>query len=268
MTSTRTRIAALLVALTAGAAHGQEMDPTQFVQAPGKVPLGADVKVGWMAERTTQAGGQTMVESYAVVGEEGDSWRVESSSPVISAMAASFPQLEGSLLALTVRKSDGVVTKAVLQKPGEAGKPVKVSEAPDMTPPTEGEGTAEEVTVGAGTFASKKYSNEGTTAWVGTDGDTKGVLLKVAGEGQEFELDAAPKKATVDVGGTQVSTTETSYTNGMKMTVTDHPVIAGIFGSGLKADEKPVGLFSMEMEGMSMTVTRVATDASARLTWE
>ena len=79
---------------------------------------------------------------------------------------------------------------------------------------------------------------------------------------------AAPKKATVDLGGTQVSTTETSYTNGMKMTVTDHPVIAGIFGSGLKADEKPVGLFGMQMEGMSMTVTRVATDASARLTWE
>lgn len=267
MTSARMLIATALLALTVGTARAQDMDPTEFVQAPGKVPLGPDVKVGWMAERTTQASGQTMVESYAIVGEDGDSWRVESSSPVISAMASSFPQLQGALLALTVRKSDGVVTKALLQKPGEAGKPVKITEAADMTPPTAAEGAPEQVTIGAGTFASKKHTQGGTSAWVGTEGDTKGVLLKVEGD-QTFELTEAPKKATVDLNGTQVETIEASYTNGMKMTLTPHPVIAQIFGSGLKDGEQPVGLFGMEVNGMSMTVTAVKTDAAARLTWE
>jgi hypothetical protein len=227
-----------------------------------------DAKVGWMAERTTEANGQKLVESYAVVADAGDSWKIESKSPTIDAMAASFPELKGALMGLTVRKADGVVTKAVMGKPGEAGKEIKIAaagEAPATTAPT---GTPDRVTIGIGTFDATKHTSGETTTWVGSSGDTNGVLLKSQGGGQDYELTAAPKQDTKDVGGVSVSTTELAYSNGMKLWMTDNEIIGCIFGGGATPDGKRVGLFRSEAGGAVTEVTGLKTDAQPELKWE
>ena len=76
-----------------GNGGGGGMDPLSFVNAPGNVMLCPDAKVGYMAEQTAESGGQKSVTSYAIVGESGDSFLVESVSPAITAMAGSFPDL-------------------------------------------------------------------------------------------------------------------------------------------------------------------------------
>ncbi|MBX3467662.1 MAG: hypothetical protein KF878_12325 [Planctomycetes bacterium] len=277
---------ALLVVLTAGCAlfnppatedqgggggeqqqaQGGGMDPTQFVQAPGRVPVASDAKLGWMAERTTQASGQTLVESYALVGEDGDAWLVESKSPTIDAMAASFPDLKGALLGLTVRKADGVVTKAVLGKPGEAGKEVKIAPAGDAAG-APAEGTADRVSIGLGTFDATKHTHGEVTTWVGSAGATQGVLLKSQGSGQDYELAEMPSKATKDVNGVSVNVTGLSYTNGLKLWMTDHQIIAAILGGGADASGKRVGMYRMESGGTVTEVTGLATDAKPQLKW-
>lgn len=247
---------------------GAQVDATQYVQAPGRLMVAPDAKIGWMAERTTQASGQTLVESYAIVGEAGDSWLIESKSPTIDAMAGSFPDLKGSLMGLTVRKSDGVVTKAVIGKPGEAGKEIKISPAGDVATTAAPAGTPDRVTIKLGTFDAMKNETSGITTWVGTSGETKGVLLKSAGNGQDYELAELPTTETKDVGGVSVSVTGLSYTNGMKLWMTDNQVIAGLFGGGAGADGKRTGMYRMESGGTTTEVTSVKTDAAPQLKWE
>lgn len=243
-------------------------DATQYVQAPGRVMIGPDAKVGWMAERTTQASGQTLVESYAIVGEAGDSWKVESKSPTIDALAGSFPDLKGSLLGLVVRKADGVVTKAVIGKPGEAGKEIKISPAGDAPATTAPTGTPDRVTIKLGTFDAMKNETSGITTWVGTSGETKGILLKSAGMNQDYELAEMPKTETKDVGGVSVTTTGTSYTNGMKLWMTENEIIAGVFGAAAGEGGKRSALYRMESGGTTQEVTAVKTDAAPQLKWE
>lgn len=279
---------ALLVALTSGCelfapkpeenqnqgggdqaqSQGGGVDPTTFVQAPGRVPVCPDAKVGWMAQRTTEASGQKLVESYAIVADAGDSWKIESQSPTIDAMAASFPDLKGALMGLTVRKSDGVVTKAVMGKPGEAGKEIKIAAAGDVAATTAPEGTADRVTIGIGTFDAMKHTSGDVTTWVGTSGETNGVLLKSQGGPQDYELSAMPKNDTKDVGGVSVQTTELAYSNGMKLWMTDNEIIACVFGGGATADGKRAGLFRSESGGAIIEVTGLKTDAQPQLKWE
>lgn len=243
-------------------------DATQFVQAPGRLTISPDAKVGWMAERTTQASGTTLVESYAIVGEAGDSWKVESKSPTIDAMAGSFPDLKGSLMGLVVRKADGVVTKAVIGKPGEAGKEIKISPAGDAPATTAPAGTPDRVTINLGTFDAMKNETSGITTWVGTSGETKNVLLKSAGNGQDYELEALPKTESKDVGGVSVNVVGTSYTNGMKQWMTDNEIIAGVFGMGAGEGGKRTAMYRFESGGTTQEVTSVKTDAAPQLKWE
>ncbi len=249
-------------------AQGGGVDPTTFVNAPGRVPVCPDAKVGWMAERTIDAGGQKLVESYAVVADAGDSWKIESQSPTIGAMAASFPELKGALLGLTVRKADGVVTKAVMGKPGEAGKEIKIAAAGEAPATTEQTGTPDRVTIGIGTFDAMKFTSGETTTWTGSSGETNGVLLKSQGGGQDYELSAMPKKDTKDVGGVSVATTELVYSNDMKMWLTDNEIVGCVFGGGKTPDGKRVGLFRSESGGAVTEVTGLKTDAKPELKWE
>lgn len=279
---------ALLVALTAGCglfapkpeenqqeqggeqpqAQGGGVDPTTFVQAPGRVTVCPDAKVGWMAEKTIEQSGQKLVESYAIVADAGDSWKIESQSPTVSAMAAQFPELQGQLMGLTVRKADGVVTRAVLGKPGEAGKEIQVAVAPDAQPASAPEGTPDRVTIGIGTFDAMKFTSGETTTWSGTSGETAGVLLKSQGGNQDYELTALPKKDTKDVGGVSVETTELAYSNGMKMWLTNNEIITCIFGGGASAEGKRTGMFRQESGGSTIAVTALKTDAAPQLKWE
>ncbi|MCO5169162.1 MAG: hypothetical protein M9894_22695 [Planctomycetes bacterium] len=277
---------ALLVALTAGCAllnpppsnddqgGGEQqqqaqggVDATQFVQAPGRVPVASEARVGWMAERTTQASGQTLVESYALVGESGDAWLVESKSPTIDAMAASFPDLKGALLGLTVRKSDGVVTKAVMGKPGEDVKEIKIAPAGDAVVAPKDEGTADRVSIGLGTFDAMKHTHGEISTWVGSAGETEGVLLKSQGGGQDYELAEMPTKETKDVGGVSVSVTGLSFTNGMKLWMTDNEIIAALLGAGADAKGKRVGVYRTESGGNVTEVTGLGTEAKPQLKW-
>lgn len=278
---------ALLVALTSGCellapkpeedpqaqggeqpqAQGGGIDPTTFVQALGRVSVCADAKVGWMAQRTTDANGQKSVESYAIVGEAGDSWLVESESPTIGALAAQFPELKGSIMGLTVRKADGVVTKAVLGKPGEAGKEIKIMPVGD-TSTAAPEGTPDRVTIGIGTFDATKVTSGDVSTWTGTSGEVEGVLLKLQGSGQDYELSALPAKETKDVGGVSVETTALAYSNGLKIWTTDNEIIACIFGGASSSSGKRVGTFRTESGGTVTEITRLATDAAPQLKWE
>jgi hypothetical protein len=243
------------------------MDPTQFVQAPGRIGISQDGKVGWMAGRKISGNNQNLNESYAIVGEAGDSFQVEAQTPTIDAMAASMPAVKGMIMGLTVRKADGVVTKAVLGKPGEAGKEIKIVAAGEAPAATAPQGTDERVTIGIGTFDAKKMTSSGTTTWVGTSGDVQNVLLKSSGNGQDYELAEMPKKETKDVNGVSVQVTSLSYSNGMKMSMTDNQVIACFFPGGVGADGKKLGMFRLESGGSVMEVNAVKTDAAAQLKW-
>lgn len=246
------------------------IDPTQFVEAPARLPLCADARVGWLVERTTRAGGTTLVESHAIVGDQGDAWLVESRTLAAEAMSASYPELRGLLLGMTVRKSDGTVTKAVLGKAGDAGKPVKIGagaqghEAPPEPAP-------DRVSIGAlGTHealktTSKTATGEATT-WVGTAGDYRGVLLKSQGPNADYELTAAPTREAKDVGGVSVPTLAVTYSNGMKMWFTTHEVVACVTGVP-GPDGRRMALFRTEMSGSVTEVTAIRTDAAPQLKW-
>jgi hypothetical protein len=252
-------------------AQGSGIDPTQFVEAPAKLPICADAKVGWMVERTTRAGGTTLVESHAIVGDKGDSWLVESRTLAAEAMSASYPELEGLLLGLTVRKSDGTVTKAVLGKAGEPGKPVKIGAGAQggEAPP---EPVAERVAIGAlGTHEAMKTTAKTATGevttWVGTAGDYKGLLLKSQGPNADYELTGAPTREAKDVGGVSVPTLSVTYSNGMKLWLTGHDVVACVTGAA-GPDGKRIAPFRTEAAGSVTEVTAIRTDAAPQLVWQ
>jgi hypothetical protein len=250
-----------------GGKAGGGMDPFQFVKAPGRIDIGPDVKVGQMVQRTSNFGTPS-VESYAVVGEDGDAWRIEAQSATIAAMEASFPELKGAIMGLTVKKSDGTVTKAVAGKPGEAGKPIEIMAAQAPAPATQPAGTPENVKIGIGAFDAKKYVQSGVTSWVGTAGDTNGVLIKMDGGTTEtrYELAEAPKMQEVDVGGHKVKTRYTAYTNGTKIWSTEDPIICGLFGA-TSTDGKRYGTYKMEMPSGKIEITAIKTDAAPQLKW-
>lgn len=253
---------------TGGQGGGGGMDPLTFVNAPGNVWLGPDAKVGMMGEQSTEAGGTTSVMSYAIVGESGDSWLVESVHPSITAMAGSFPDLKGMILGLTVKKADGVVTKAVAGKPGEAGKDVKIGPAAAAQTAVAPKGTPDKCTIGIGTFDAVKYENSGVSTWVGTSGAVKDTMLKMDGA-NGFELAEEPKDEDLDIGGTKVKCHYTAYTNGMKTWTTEDPLAATIFGGAAAATDghKRMAVAKTEGKDYKMAITALKTDAKPQLKW-
>jgi hypothetical protein len=276
---------ALLVAATAGCGlfnskpadegkHGDggqptpqsnDVDPSTLDLAPTKLPICADAKVGWLVERTTDLGGMTLTERYAVVGDTGDSWRVEARNQALEAMTVSYQNLQGMLLGLTVKKSDGTVTKAVIGKPGEPGKPARFAasssgqtEAPQSAP--------DRVSIGAlGTREAIKTTHPGgLVTWTGTTGDYKGLLLKSQGPGADYELTAPPTKDSADVGGVSVSFVAASYSNGWQQAFTTHEVVACLTGT---RTPDGVALFRAEIAGTRTAVTAIKADAKPQLAW-
>lgn len=263
MTRALTPMLALLVALPALA---QEIDPKTFVNAPSRLLLSPDAKVGYWAERVVTAGEQTFVERTAIVGETADAWLVESSSPAVTALVPSFPALEGSLFALTVRKADGEVTQAGLAKPGQTPVDVAIAPAAGPLPPAEPEGAPERVKLALGEFDAKRVEANQVVSWVGTAGDTKDVLLKVAGgpEGFEgFELAALPTTEQRQLSGASIETRLVTYTNGMTLWMTSHPVVCALMGDG-KGKHAVLRMVTGET---SLEVRGAGTDAKRQLTW-
>lgn len=259
MRSTRPLFAALLLSLGGSLAPGQ--DPAAVhITAPAKLWLLAEVKVGWLAEKTTRVSGRVEVERYAIVGEEEGCWRVEAWCPELSTVARHDPSLQGRLLGLTVRKADGIVISAVLGRPGEAGAPVRISSVvpgPPMDSPPQG--VPDPVTIAGGEYAAIRRTQHGVTTWTGTEGATSGLLLKLRQAGKEdLVLVAPPTPGVADVGGTTFDTVELVYSSGLKQSYTRHEVIVAIFG----------GLLRMESKTVHAEVTRVETDAAPQLIWD
>jgi hypothetical protein len=241
---------------------GSGMDPTQFVKAPGMVPVAGNAAVGWTITQDATAGGQTSQTYYAVVGDAGDSWQVEHTNAGLTAMAASMPELKDMVIGLTVKKEDGTVTKAVLGKPGEAGKDIEIMAATATTAEAP-QGVDEDVTIGLGSFPAKKFANEYMTSWVGNGGELDGVTLKVApAQGDAYELSEMPSTETVDAGGTSVETTKYTYSDGSSQWHTTNEIVAAFFPAG-----EGKGMFKMESASFSNAVTVVGTDAKPQLKW-
>lgn len=247
---------------------GSGIDPTTMVQATSPVQVSPQMKVGWHIKQEMKASGQTMATSYSIVGETGDSWQMEHMNPGLAGLANSMPDLKGMIIGLTVRKEDGKVTKAVLGKPGEAGKEIKIMEAPTGTAKGP-EGTDEDVKLKIGTYPAKKFVTDlgqggKTTTWVGNGGDLNGVLLKSDGAGGNYELAKEPSDSQVKVGDANLTVTEYAYTNGMTYWVSSgDPVVAAFFPYG----DEGRGIFKLTTEGSQMEIVELGTAAKPQLKW-
>jgi len=255
--------------LTTSPAHAQGagMDPTQLIQAPGKLPLGPEAKVGLGMHRTIDAGGQKATERWAIVGETEDAWQVEMQTAAMGFMKQMIPDMDEYMIGATVDKKTGEVKQAVLGKKGEKGKSIQVQDMADgQTPGELPEGEPTEVELGFGDkIKAKKVEVQGSTAWIGTEGEFEGVLLKAEGEGQEgFELAGKPTQEKVQVNGQEVEVTKLSYTNEMKQWLTQQPAVRA-FAPTSKEGER--GMFKLEAPGITMEVTEVTTEAKPQLTW-
>lgn len=220
--------------------------------APNKVDFGAGCTVGWKAVQEYDVGGTKSKVWWAIVGDAGDSWQVEH-------VAMGLPA--DHIMGLTVNKSDGKVTKAVLGKAGEAGKEHKI--APEAQGGAAQQGVDEQVTIKIGTFPAKKFDyGGGNIAWIGADGDYKGVMLKMAGAAA-YELSAKPSSDMVPTGKTTLGVTTYTYSNGMKQMVTNDRYVAAFW----PVEPGKRGMFGMEMQGMKYRVVELDSSAKPQLIW-
>lgn len=216
-----------------GPQAGGGFDVSAMIEAQPSLALGAGAQVGWRATQQLRAAGQTLVNSYAIVGQTADCWQVERVDFFLSGLAGS-PEAAGMIIGLTVRKEDGVVTAAVVGRAGEAGKPVKVGQAPHAPQSAVSD---EDAKLKIGTYPARKHVTEDaqgtTTSWVGHGGDLNGVLLKTEGAGGEYELAREPSDTQLKVGGTAISVTEYAYTNGRTDWIAaNEPILAVLSPAG------------------------------------
>lgn len=237
-----------------------QADPLTYLAAPGKVLLPGSPRVGWRVTQTSRAGQQALVTRWAIVGETADAWRVEHVSPSLQALAGS-EELRGAVMGLLVRKQDGMVTRAVVGKAGEAGRSIRISEA-DQGQPEEAPVVSEEsLGVKGGTFRARKeaHPQQGTATWVGLEGALREVVLKVEGPAP-YELAQAPE--AVEVAGRKLL--RVRYTNGMGLDLSEDPIVAAFFPAGGPGR----GLWAMRGEGFELAISETGTDAAPTLKWE
>lgn len=230
------------------------VDPASFTTAYGPIAgLPNDkAKVGMKVVVETKAGGQTTTYTAAIVGEEGDNWLIESGQLVSS--------YKDYLVGMTVAKKDGMIQSAVLGKKGETPKPIKhqntkPGEATGGTAPTP---KVVDCKIALGTF--KAYMNEagGTKTWVGSEGETQGVLLKMEAAQGGKELKEKPAMVDLDLGGTTVKAKKLVWDNGDIQTTTDHVAVKLL----------NYGMVENTSQYSSSKVTTVAMDAKPELKWE
>ena len=227
------------------------MDLSTMVQAYGPKMVGKDAAVGMKVTVESKAGGQTNSWTVAIVGEEGDNWLMESSQETMA-------YGKDSLVGLVVQKSDGKILSAVVGKKGEAGKEIKVTN----TMPGKATGTAKEPTVvdckiALGTFPSNLHEAGGSKTWMGTEGDMKGVVLKMESAQGGKELKEKPSMVDVDLGGTKVKARKLVWDNGDVMMTTEDKTVTTLNG----------GMVQMSGKQFSTSVTGVASDAEPELKW-
>lgn len=255
--------AALVLALTASAAAQDTPEPPkidflQYVQAPGKLNIGKEAKVGYAVETLTKAGGQEYRVAIAIVGETDKAWKIETNQ-----VLAYLPQLKGIVLALEVRKSDGRVLKALAGKPGAELREVKIGKS--YKSPETPEGKEVELTLktkASGPHKAKLVEVEGFKSYVGVEGELAGVLLKFEADAGGFELTAMPASKTLALGEKKLAVKVLSFSNDSEFTVTKDPVVAA-----LQPYTENQGLAAMKAGGTEIEVTKIASDAKPTLSW-
>jgi hypothetical protein len=243
--------------VTAGGGGG--LDPYTFVKAPPTVPVSDEMAIGWNATQSTEASGQKSERSFAVVGEEGDSWRIEYVGPEVTAMAASFPDLQGTVMGMVVNKDDGRVTAAVLGKPGEAGRTIEIN---PYTEPVEYEAptpVSDSCTIGLGTFDALRTDTDYGKSWVGDGGELDGVLLKYEGQdaAANYELAEMPENGFTELDET-CEWVHYVYSNGSESWTTEHPIVGAWFYKSFKST---AATYTAE-------VTALGTSCEPQLVWE
>jgi len=235
---------------------GFKMDLTKMIKGPAMVPLGEGVEIGFRVEIETQAAGHVLKHFMAVVGEEGESWRLESSEG-LAAFGA-----KDSIMGLVVEKSSGKVTRAVIGKAGEAGKELAIH-AMTATPTAPGaEGEDVEVEIPAGSFPARlivtKVGEQEYKSWVGREGDLEGVLLKYEGpDGKGKALEAEPETQSLDLGET-VEARRCVYDNGDEIWHSSDEVVKALAG----------GMVRYKASGVVREIKSVSSKAEPQLTWE
>lgn len=164
-----------------------------------------DMAVGQWGEVEMEVAGQKHMTRTAVVAETDDAWIIEIDNQM---------NQKDLLIAVFVDKESGETSKAFVGKRGEDGKEKEVPPMPEAVEGEAPEGEDEEVEVEAGTFESKRYESNGTTSWMGTDGDTEGVMLKSKGTNYEEELLEIDADSTYDAGGTEFAAKYLKYKTG------------------------------------------------------
>lgn len=226
------------------------MDLSTMVQAYGP-KMYKDAAVGMKVKIESKAGGQTNSWTIAIVGEEGDNWLVESS-------AETMAYGKDSLVGLVVQKSDGKILSGVVGKKGEAGKKIKVNNTMPGKATAEGkEPETVDCKLALGTFPAYYTEAGPTKMWTGSEGDMKGVLLKMESAQGGKELKEKPSMVDVDLGGTKVKARKLVYDNGDVMMNTEDATVMALNG----------GLVKMATKQSDMSVVMVASDAKPELKW-
>lgn len=234
------------------------IDDLDYVQAPGTIRLGEGSRVGYAIEVETRANGNTSRTLTAIIGDTGEAWRIETNQ-IVNAM----PQLEGVLLALEVRKSDGKVLKALAGKPGGALREVKVGSV--YPSPEIPEGTEVEVTLSTpvgGPHKAKMIEFNGNKSYSGLEGELKGIALKYDAPQGSYELLALPETGVFEISGVEISATKLKLSNGSAFTLTKDPVAVA-----LQPYSEGVGMLGLTTAGYTFRAITIVDDRPPALTW-
>jgi hypothetical protein len=239
------------------------------LEAPHAVTVGPEAGMGMGVVQLTGQAENLTAWAWMLVDESDDAWHVEvSGGPLLEQ-----PLLVDAVMGLTVHKESGHVTHAVVGKPGTAGTEIAISEQTMPRKPAL-EGTPEEITVEAGTFATEKVESRHGTSWVGTEGGAQGILVKWIGEDTEYELAQALEQSTVTLAdGTTVDATLVRYSNGMQWTLTRHPIVRTFLPYDRGTTSGEWGFLGMVLptpDGATTLleeVIEVRDDASPQLRW-
>ncbi|MBL4849944.1 MAG: hypothetical protein JKY65_30820 [Planctomycetes bacterium] len=241
----------------AAAPAAYKMDLTTMVKAPGVMML-KGAEIGFRVDTDMKAGGRMMKSYVAIVGEEGDSWRVESTA----GLAAYGDSSAGMIIGMVVNKETGKVTRAVIGQAGEKGKKLGImatGTAPAGAAPKEEE---TDVETPAGTFPATLYTTMAAgkpyKSWVGREGDLKGVLLKFEGpDGKGKALKVEPETQSLDLGET-IEAKRCSYDNGDEMWYSSDEIVTAL----------AAGVVRMKVTGLDQQIKAISSKAEPELAWE
>ncbi|MEZ6188743.1 MAG: hypothetical protein R3F62_27540 [Planctomycetota bacterium] len=267
------------VALLAGCSSTPEPPPfnpkstvdqnlTKSVLAPRQFKLAPGLQVGGkVARRTTVPGLEEPIETwYAVVGEEDGHWRVECVSDSLQSLHATNAETRALVIGCAVNKETGVVSRAVVGKPGELAIEISVEEPLDADPePVEREATVEVPGLGEVPALERELAEYEETSWYGTEGALAGVLLKFQGP-EAYALSAAPAETSFEVSGHAIEALALTYDNGAVVKLAkDDPLLATFYpapGPGRR------GLIGEVQPYFKSELTAYATDATPQLVWD